>query len=101
LKYNGFLYFLTYIRPNGTSVAHKLFIGSHYMTEQSAADVLVVVSKLKKYIKDKAELNTSGAVADTLSSLIRVMCDKAIENAKNEGRKTVMERDFEAASGQN
>jgi histone H3/H4 len=64
------------------------------MTESSTQDTLVVVSKLKKYIKEKAELNTSGAVADTLSTLIRVMCDKAIENAKNEGRKTVMERDF-------
>ncbi len=61
-----------------------------------SSEVLVVVSKLKKYIKEKAELNTSGAVADTLSSLIRVMCDKAIESAKNDGRKTVMERDFTA-----
>jgi len=60
----------------------------------SADNVLVVVSKLKKYIKQKAELNTSGAVADTISEMIRVMCDKAIENAKNDGRKTVMERDF-------
>jgi histone H3/H4 len=69
------------------------------MTE-STPDTLVVVSKLKKYIKDKAELNTSGAVADTLSTLIRVMCDKAIENAKNEGRKTVMDRDFSAVQPQ-
>jgi histone H3/H4 len=58
-------------------------------------EVLVVVSKLKKYIKDASEMNTSGSVSDTLSNMIRRMCDKAIQNAKNDGRKTVMDRDFE------
>lgn len=60
----------------------------------SEADVLVVVSKLKKYIKERAELNTSGNVAEALSGIVRTLCDKAIENAKNDGRKTVMDRDF-------
>lgn len=57
--------------------------------------VLVVVSKLKQYIKDSAGMNTAGSVADALSKAIRQMCDKAIENAKSDGRKTVMDRDFE------
>ena len=64
----------------------------------STQDVLIVVSKLKKYIKDRAELNTSGNVADALSGIIRTLCDKAIENAKNDGRKTVMDRDFSGLS---
>lgn len=58
-------------------------------------EVLIVVSKLKKYIKDCADMNTSGGVADVLSTAIRKMCDKAIQNAKSDGRKTVMDRDFE------
>ena len=58
-------------------------------------EVLVVVSKLKNYIKAAAGMNTSGNVVPVLSELIRKTCDKAIEKAKNDGRKTVMDRDFE------
>lgn len=58
------------------------------------SEVLVVVSKLKTYIKSAADMNTAGNVAPKLSEVIRKLCDQAIENAKNEGRKTVMDRDF-------
>ena len=61
---------------------------------ESGGEVLVVASKLKNYIKAKSGMNTSGAVLDALSSKLRQMCDQAIENAKREGRKTVMDRDF-------
>jgi UDP-N-acetylglucosamine transferase subunit ALG13 len=57
-------------------------------------DILIVVSKLKKYIKDKHGLNTSGDVATKLSDIVRVACDRAAETAKVEGRKTLMDRDF-------
>ncbi len=63
-------------------------------TESSGAEVLVVASKLKNYIKTKSGMNTSGAVMDALSNKIRELCDRAIETAKGEGRKTVMDRDF-------
>ena len=58
------------------------------------AEVLIVTSKLKKYIKDKAGMNTAGDVAEVLSSKVRELVDQAIENAKNDGRKTVKDRDF-------
>ena len=58
-------------------------------------EVLVVVSKLKNYIRSAAGMNTAGNVAPHLSDKVRRMCDKAIENAKSEGRKTVMDRDFD------
>lgn len=64
---------------------------------QSSGDggeVLVVASKLKNYIREKSGLNTSGAVMSVLSGKLRSLCDNAIENAKREGRKTVMDRDF-------
>jgi histone H3/H4 len=57
-------------------------------------DVLVVVSKVKTYIKDKSGMNTSGGVAPALSEQVRKLCDDAIERARTDGRKTVMDRDF-------
>lgn len=57
-------------------------------------EVLVVTSKLKKYIRSAAGMSTSANVAPALSDKIRNMCDQAIENAKADKRKTVMDRDF-------
>lgn len=39
-------------------------------------------------------MNTASNVAEILSDTIRRLCDQAIEKAKTDGRKTVMERDF-------
>jgi histone H3/H4 len=57
-------------------------------------EVLVVVSKMKQYIKDVSEFNTSEDVNQALSNMIRISCDRAVEKAKASGRKTVMARDF-------
>lgn len=62
----------------------------------SDKEVLVVVSKLKAYIKSTADMNTAGNVAEKLSELVRSLTDKAIANAKKDGRKTVMDRDFDS-----
>lgn len=65
------------------------------MTDGSTQkEVLVVVSKLKNYIRETSGMNTSGAVAEVLSDIVRKLCDEAVQNAKNDGRKTVMDRDF-------
>jgi histone H3/H4 len=55
---------------------------------------LVVVSKVKKYIKAKAGMNTSSSVMDQLSKIVEKEISKAVENAKSDNRKTVMDRDF-------
>lgn len=60
----------------------------------SDAEILVVVSKLKGYIREKSGMNTAGNVAPRLSEIIKGLCDNAIEQARNDGRKTVMDRDF-------
>jgi histone H3/H4 len=57
-------------------------------------EVVVVVSKLKNYIRSKSGMNTASNVAEKLSELVRGLCDQAIEKAKSDGRKTVMDRDF-------
>lgn len=58
------------------------------------AETLVVVSKVKKHIKEKSDMNTSGSVMERLSQLVERECEKAIENARRDNRKTVMDRDF-------
>lgn len=60
------------------------------------SDLLVVASKIKKYIKDKAQMNTSSTTMEALTERVKAACDKAIENARTDGRKTVMDRDFTA-----
>ncbi|MFG1483443.1 hypothetical protein ACRXCV_07160 [Halobacteriovorax sp. GFR7] len=57
-------------------------------------DILIVASKLKKYIKDKHNLNTSANVMEILSDIVRVKCDSAAERAKQDGRKTLQSKDF-------
>jgi histone H3/H4 len=60
----------------------------------SDKEILVVVSKLKTYIKSSADMNTAGNVAPRLSDIVRGLCDEAVQRAKADGRKTVMDRDF-------
>lgn len=58
-------------------------------------EVLVIASRLKEYIQAQSEFNTSASVMNVLSDYLRVLCDRAIDNARADGRKTVMDRDFE------
>ena len=57
-------------------------------------EVLIVASKLKQYVKDKYDLSTSANVMDALSREVRRLTDRAVEKARADGRKTLMERDF-------
>ena len=58
-------------------------------------EVLIVASRLKEYIQARSEFNTSAGVMDVLSDYVRILCDRAIDNARAEGRKTVLDRDFD------
>jgi histone H3/H4 len=66
-------------------------VASRQVAEQ---DVLVVVSKLKKYVRDYSGMNTSDNVLGVLSDHLRVLSREAIRVAGADGRKTVMNRDF-------
>ena len=59
---------------------------------------LVIASKVKKLVKS-AGMSTSATVIDALSKVVEKELCKAIENAKKEKRKTVMDRDFRCESG--
>lgn len=58
------------------------------------SEVLVVSSKVKKFIKEKGDCNTSGETIATLSEAIERLCRRGFEKAKSDGRKTVMARDI-------
>ena len=57
-------------------------------------DVLIVASKLKKYIRDKSGMSCSADVLEALSDMVRVQANDAIDRARADGRKTVKGRDF-------
>jgi histone H3/H4 len=56
--------------------------------------VLVIASRLKSYVRERFGFNTSDAVLDVLSDELRRLCAQAAQNAREEGRKTVLDRDF-------
>jgi histone H3/H4 len=64
-------------------------------TAQLPRDVLIVISKLKAYVRARSGFSTSDRVAEPLSDAVRELCDRAVEKARADGRKTVLERDFE------
>lgn len=57
-------------------------------------EVLVIASRLKEFINSQSEFNTSAAVMDALSDHIRHVAMQAIDNAREDGRKTVMDQDL-------
>lgn len=57
------------------------------------AEVLVVASKVKSFIKSEGGCNTSAETIEVLSQEVEKMLKKAIESAKAQGRKTVMAKD--------
>ncbi len=73
--------------PVGTSVQSKNPIPK---------DILIVASKLKDYIKARSDMNASQGIMEVLSDQVRRLCDDAIDRARVAGRKTVLDRDFEA-----
>jgi len=64
------------------------------LSEVTDKDVLIVVSKMKKYVKDRSGMNCSDQIVDLLSDHVRALCDDAIRAAARDDRKTVLERDI-------
>ncbi len=67
--------------------------GSATFSDTFDREVLIVVSKMKKYIKDRSGFNCSDAVAEHISDHVRAVCDEAIRAAGRDERKTVLDRD--------
>jgi histone H3/H4 len=54
----------------------------------------VIASRLKDYIRQRYGMNTSDGVLEDLSEHLRTLCDRAVLHAREDGRKTVLDRDF-------
>jgi hypothetical protein len=61
--------------------------------DPALAEVLIVASRLKDYVRARSGYNTSDRVLEPLSEIVRRVVDQAIENARREGRMTVLDRD--------
>lgn len=84
--------------PESDSGPRRIIVASKPASQpQNEVDeeILIVASKLKAYIKDKYDMNTSANVMEALSYQVRRLTDRAVEKARSEGRKTVMDRDYE------
>jgi histone H3/H4 len=68
---------------------------SSSVSTSGTREVLVIASRLKEFIHARSEYNTSASVMDVLSDHLRNLCDRGIENARADGRRTVMDRDFD------
>ncbi len=79
--------------PEPEGGAKRIVVGSPSTGKLGEDEILVVVSKVKKYIVEKSGMNTSADVMDVLTDRVKRICDRAIEEARRNGRKTVMDRD--------
>jgi hypothetical protein len=65
--------------------------------DKAPREVLIVASRLKDYVRARSGYNTSDRVLEPLSDLVRRAVDEAIENARRDGRMTVLDRDVEVS----
>ncbi len=64
------------------------------LEEDVPKEVLIVASRLKAYILARSGMNTSERVLAGLSDIVRKACDEAIDTARRDERKTVLDRDI-------
>ncbi|OGQ26179.1 MAG: hypothetical protein A3F89_07155 [Deltaproteobacteria bacterium RIFCSPLOWO2_12_FULL_50_11] len=64
------------------------------------SELLVVASKVKQYVREKSDgMNTSATFLEALTESVKKVCDQAIERARQDGRKTVKDRDLPSPEG--
>lgn len=64
-------------------------------SDDGSPEVLVIASRLKAYIRERSDFNTSEDALTAVSEIIRRATETAIRNARAEGRRTVKGRDYE------
>ncbi|MCP5056648.1 MAG: hypothetical protein GY937_07960 [bacterium] len=64
------------------------------LSDDVPREILIVASRLKDYIRARSGMNTSERALAPLSDLVREICDRAIETARRDERKTVLDRDI-------
>ena len=81
--------------PKGRRIIPKQKLSAPSNRQASkGGDVLVIASRFKEFINAQSEFNTSASVMNALSDHLRHIAMQAIDNAREDGRKTVMEQDL-------
>lgn len=80
--------------PRQKIIPSKSSTSPNLSSPSISREVLIIASRLKEYIAARSEMNTSAQVMDVLSDHVRSLCDRAIDSARADGRKTVLDRDF-------
>jgi hypothetical protein len=80
--------------PSGPAEGERRVIRPGGVAPPAPEEVLIIASRLKDFVRDEAQFNTSADVLDALSTLVRDATRDAIARARTEGRRTVMARDF-------
>src|ERR1041385_4885633 len=81
------------IEPLTRSRAPSLATGAPERDDRPR-DVVMIVTKVKQYVKERSGMNTSDAVANVLSGHMRRLAREAIRKAAMDDRKTVLDRDM-------
>ena len=81
-------------KPRTRAKAKRRVVPAKRRDPSLPREVMVINKALKAYIKAAGDMRTSDAAAEVLSEKLRDMCDRAIDRAKDDGRKTVLDRDF-------
>jgi len=55
-------------------------------------EVFVTMAKVRRYLKEEHDVNTSGEITDALSLIVQKILDFAVNEAESEGLKTVKAR---------
>ena len=82
------------LRREGGDGARRIAVPAAPAAAPGPKEVLVIASRLKEYIRQRYGMNTSDGVLEPLSDQLRGLCDRAVMNAREDGRKTVLDRDF-------
>lgn len=82
------------LRREGGDGARRIAVPAAPAAAPGPKEVLVIASRLKEYIRQRYGMNTSDGVLEPLSDQLRALCDRAVMHAREDGRKTVLDRDF-------
>ncbi|MBL8946177.1 MAG: hypothetical protein JNK45_23635 [Myxococcales bacterium] len=82
------------VRRSDGEGGRRIAVPSAPATPPAPREVLVIASRLKEYIRQRYGMNTSDGVLEDLSDHLRRLCDRAVLHAREDGRKTVLDRDF-------
>lgn len=82
---------------HATKAGRKTVMGKDfnlYVDDPKVDVILVVASKVKAYVKSNSGLSTSSQAMEQLTIRVHQIVYQAMEKAKKDKRKTVMDRDF-------